>query len=222
MNAENPQPSNFNSTNRTSSSPIEPGRDLTRSSELMKPYKYHDRSGLILFLGILSLFMCGPLGLAAWIMAGSDLRKIRKRLLSPDKIGILKIGRALGIIGTAIFVVVIVSGAAMLQKQFGELPGMFGYTPLAADQAAFAGEWLGKKGTVIRIYSDGRGDFKAPRATITGGRVNIKGESLSIRILGFSRTWHIDTPPHIENGNWSMQLDGEAFVRKSSEGQLII
>lgn len=221
MNPENPPPSNFDSKNRTSSAPIEPGRDLTRSPDLMKAYKYHDRSGLILFLGILSLFMCGPLGLAAWIMAGSDLRKIRNGLLSREKTRVLKIGRAIGIIGTAIFVVVIVSGAAILQKQFGELPSVFGYTPLAADQAAFAGEWFGKKGTVIRIYSDGRGDFRAPRTTITGGRVNIKDESLSIRILGFSRTWHIDRPPHVENGNWSMQLDGETFVRKS-EGQLII
>ncbi len=187
----------------------------------MKGNKYHDRSGLILFLGILSLFMCGPLGVAAWIMAGSDLRKIRKGYLPPDKIGILKTGRVLGIIGTVIFFAVIVSGAAMLQKQFGELPGMFRYTPLAADQAAFVGEWSGKKGTLIKIYSDGRGDFRSAKASIAGGRVNIKGESLSIRILGFARTWHIDVRPHTENGKWSMQLDGETFVKKS-EGHLII
>jgi hypothetical protein len=221
MNLDNPPPSNFNSKVRTKSGPIGPGSDLTRSPGPVKAYNYHDRSGLILFLGILSLFMCGPLGIAAWIMAESDLRKIRKGFLSPEKIGILKVGRALGMTGTAIFVVVIVSGAVMLQRQFGELPGLFGYTPLEADQAAFAGEWFGKKGTVIRIYANGKADFRAPRASITGGRVSIKGESLSIRVLAFSRTWHIDTRPHMENGNWSMQLDGETFVRKSSEGVII-
>jgi len=221
MTIDDLQRSNSDSKHQVSFNPIEPGREFTRSSDPAKGYKYHDRSGLILFLGILSLFMCGPLGVAAWIMAGADLRKIRRGSLPSDKVGILKTGRVLGIIGTGIFFAVIVSGAAVLQKQFGELPGFLGYTPLAADQAAFAGEWFGKKGTVIRIYSEGKGDFRTARANITGGRVNIKGESLSIRMLGFSKTWHIDAGPHIENGNWSMQLDGETFVRKA-EGHLII
>jgi hypothetical protein len=223
MNPDNTQFSGFKSDRRMASSgPIEPGRDLTLSSNPVGPGTYEaDRSGLILFLGILSLFMCGPVGLAAWIMAGSDLRKIRKGLLSPEKTGILKVGRALGVIGTVIFVSVIISGAFMLQKQFGDLPGMFKDTPLAADQMMFAGEWLGKEGTVIRIQPDGRADFKGNRATITGGRVTIKGESISIGILGFSKSWHIDTRPHLEDGNWIMQLDGERFVRKS-EGQFII
>jgi len=223
MNPDNTRFSGFGSENRTSlSGPIEPGRDLTRSSEQMDPSDYQaDRSGLILFLGILSLFLCGPVGLAAWIMAGSDLRKIRKGLLSPEKAGVLKVGRALGIIGTVIFTAVILSGALMLQKQFGNLPGMFKNAPLAADQMMFAGEWVGKEGTIIRIQPDGRADFKGKRSTITGGTVSIKGESISIRILSFSKTWHIDARPHLEDGNWTMQLDGEKFVRKS-EGQMII
>ena len=31
------------------------------------------RGDLILMLGILSLFLCGPLGIVAWVMANSDL-----------------------------------------------------------------------------------------------------------------------------------------------------
>jgi hypothetical protein len=223
MNPDNTRFSGFRSDSRTASSgPIEPGRDLTLPSNPTAAKSYEaDRSGLILFLGILSLFMCGPVGLAAWIMAASDLRKVRRGLLPPEKAGILKVGRALGIIGTVIFASVIISGAFMLQKQFGDLPGMFKDTPLAGDQMIFAGEWLGKEGTVIRIQQNGRADFRGKRATITGGRLSIKGESMSIGILGFSKSWHIDARPHLEDGNWTMQLDGETFVRKS-EGQMII
>ncbi len=223
MNPDNTPFSGFKSDSRLASSgPIEPGRDLTLSSNPAARDRYEaDRSGLILFLGILSLFMCGPVGLVAWIMAGSDLRKVRKGLLSPEKAGVLKVGRALGIIGTVIFVSVIISGAFMLEKQFGDLPGMLKGTPLAADQMMFAGEWHGKEGTIIKIQPDGRADFEGKRATIAGGRVSIKGESMSIGILGFSKSWHIDARPHLEEGNWIMQLDGERFVRKS-EGQMII
>jgi len=223
MNPDNRRFPGFESDNRMASSgPIEPGHDLTLPSNPATAKSYEaDRSGLILFLGILSLFMCGPVGLVAWIMAGSDLRKVRKGFLPPEKAGILKVGRALGIIGTVIFLSVIISGAFMLQKQFGDLPGMFKDTPLADDQMVFTGEWLGKEGTVIRIQPNGRADFKGRRAAITGGWVSIKGESMSIGILGFSKRWHIDARPHLEDGNWTMQLDGERFVRKS-EGQMII
>ncbi|HTY21886.1 MAG TPA: hypothetical protein VMC85_02070 [Desulfomonilaceae bacterium] len=201
--------------------PIKPGSDLSRPVNSAADGKNQsDRSNLILFLGILSLFMCGPVGIAAWIMAGSDLRKIRKGLMSPQKTAVLKVGRALGIIGTAIFAMAIISGALLMQKQFGDFPTVLKNRPLAAEQMVFAGEWLGKRGTLIRIQPDGRADFKGRRATVKGGRVSIKGETLSIHMLGFSRTWHIDTRPHLENGNWSMQLDGEIFMKKW-EGQLV-
>jgi hypothetical protein len=202
--------------------PIEPGSDLTLTTNPEATNRYEaDRSGLILFLGILSLFMCGPVGLIAWIMAASDLRKIREGLLPQEKTGILKVGRALGIIGTVIFASVIIAGGFMLQRQFGDLPGIFKSAPLAAEQIIYTGEWIGNEGTVIRIHPDGRADFKGRRTTITGGRVKIKGQSMSIGILGFSKSWHIDARPHLEDGNWTMQLDGERFVRKS-EGQMII
>ena len=223
MNPDNTRFPGFKSDSPSASSgPIEPGRDLTLPPNPSAARSYEaDRSGLILFLGILSLFMCGPVGLAAWIMASSDLRKVRKGLLPPEKAGTLKVGRALGVIGTVIFVSVIISGAFMLEKQFGDLPAMLKDTPLAADQMIFAGEWLGKEGTVIRIQPDGRADFKGRRSTITGGRVSIKGESMSIGILGFSKSWRIDARPHLEDGHWTMRLDGETFVRKS-EGQFVI
>jgi hypothetical protein len=223
MNPDNTRFSGFKSHSRMASSrPVEPGRNLTQPTNPVGANSYEaDRSGFVLFLGILSLFMCGPVGLVAWIMAGSDLRKVCKGLLPPERAGILKVGRALGIIGTVIFASVIISGAFMLQKQFGDLHGMFKNKPLAADQMIFTGDWFGSEGTVIRIHPDGRADFKGRRATITGGRVSIKGESMSIGILGFSKSWRIDARPHLEDGNWTMRLDGERFVRKL-QGQMII
>jgi hypothetical protein len=223
MNPDSTRFSGFKPDNRIAApGPIEPGSELTLPTNPAATNRYEaDRSGLILFLGILSLFMCGPVGLVAWIMAASDLRKVRKGLLPPEKSGILKVGRALGIIGTAIFASAVIAGAFMLQKQFGDLPGMFKRAPLAADQMIYAGEWIGNEGTVIRIHPDGRADFKGRRASITGGRVSIKGKFISIGVLGFSKSWRIDARPHLEDGNWTMQLSGERFVRQL-EGQMII
>ncbi len=199
--------------------PIEPGSTPTRQDN-PPPEEGTDRSGFILFLGIVSLFLCGPLGISAWIMANSDLRKIRMGRLSSRKAGMLRLGRALGIAGSLVFVVVIVSTALFLYRQFSDLQAVVGTSPLRPDQVAYVGEWYGKKGTVIRIQVDGTGDFRSRRSSVTGGRVKIEGDSLSIGILGLSKTWHIDVRPRLENGDWTMQLDGEVF-RKKADGQLV-
>ncbi len=201
--------------------PIEPGPSPTGQDNPPFPGQDGtDRSGFILFLGILSLFLCGPLGIIAWIMANSDLRKIRMGRLSPRKAGMLKVGRGLGIAGAVIFVAVIVAAALFLQRQFSDLHAVVRTAPLRPDQVAFAGEWYGKGGTVIRIQVDGTGDFRSRRSSVTGGRVRIEGDSLSIGILGLSKKWHIDVQPQLQNGNWTMQLDGEVFLRKA-DGQVV-
>ena len=68
------------------------------------PNLQSNHADLVLLLGIVSLFMCGPLGVIAWITGSADLRKIRNGLMSSRKIGTLKVGRALGIVGTCLFV----------------------------------------------------------------------------------------------------------------------
>lgn len=196
--------------------PVEPGSDLTREPASGRGPRPQDggRANLVLFLGLLSLFMCGPLGIAAWIMANADLKKIRDGVMAPRQVNTLKIGRALGIVGTIFFFVSIVLVATLLQRGITGLGGLTEPSPLRPDQIAFAGEWVGQKGTVIRIGSDGRGDFQSARASVKGGQVSIDNDQISIGLLGISTSWHIDSPPHLEDGTWQMILDGELFVRK--------
>jgi len=193
--------------------PIEPGAATGMPLPPPPGRTSESRSGLVLFLGLLSLFMCGPLGIVAWIMASGELRRIREGKLPNRHRGTLRLGRALGMIGTLIFVITVVCVAMVLHKGLPNLPGLIKSEPLAPHHIAFAGEWFGNKGTYIAIRSNGSGDYKSRHSTVTGGRVVIDKESLAIGLIGFSKKWHIETPPHVENGNWSMVLDGEVFVR---------
>jgi hypothetical protein len=60
----------------------------------MKPH----RGTLILVLGILSLIVCGPLGIAAWIMGNNDLREIDAGMMDPEGRSMTQAGRICGII----------------------------------------------------------------------------------------------------------------------------
>lgn len=176
-----------------------------------------NRADLVLFLGILSLFLCGPLGLAAWIIGSSDLRRIRGGGMSAAKRGLLRVGTSLGALGTVLFVVAITFGVMMFQR--GVIGNDFNFRaePLKADQVIFAGEWHGRKGTLIRITEEGTGDFQSRHTSLTGGRVEITKDSISIGMLGLSKTWHIDRRPSLKDGNWTMELDGEEFVRTGTD-----
>jgi hypothetical protein len=175
---------------------------------------------LVLFLGIVSLFMCGPLGIIAWVMGNSDLKKIRTGLMSPGKIGTLKVGKALGIIGTCLFAASFVIVGLIAHHGVTDLGFNWKSRPLPPQQYVFVGEWSGKKGTLIRIHASGRGDFKSERSSLVGGNVRIDDSNLSIGTMGLSKTWHIDKPPHLENSDWIMQLDNEEFVR-GGEGHTV-
>ncbi|MGO9571471.1 MAG: hypothetical protein ACLP5H_28445 [Desulfomonilaceae bacterium] len=184
------------------------------------PNLQSNHADLVLLLGIVSLFMCGPLGVIAWITGSSDLKKIRKGLMSPRKIGTLKVGKALGIIGTCLFAASFVIVGLIVQRGVTDLGFNWKSSPLPPDQLVFAGEWSGKKGTLIRIQPNGRGDFRSHHSSLTGGNVRIEERSLSIGTMGLSRTWRIDKHPHLEDGNWIMELDNEVFVR-GGEGHMV-
>jgi len=175
----------------------------------------------VLILGILSLFLCGPLGIVAWILANSELRQIRAGLVSCERVRAVKAGRVLGIIGTAVFIVSVAVLVKMLPGLLPEMTGTMSPEPLTADQIVFAGKWHGDKGSLIRIYPDGRGDFQTGSSKVTGGRVHIHDSVLSIGLLGLYKTWHIKRTPYLENGVWKMLLDGETFSREA-EGLLVM
>lgn len=62
----------------------------------MKPH----RATLVLVFGVLSLIICAPLGIAAWIMGNADLKEMAAGTMDPSGKDMTKIGRILGMIGT--------------------------------------------------------------------------------------------------------------------------
>ncbi|MDE0889932.1 MAG: hypothetical protein OSA40_10785 [Phycisphaerales bacterium] len=70
----------------------------------MKP----DRSTLLLVLGILSIIVCAPIGIAAFSMGRSDLREIDAGEREPQGRGLTQAGMICGIVGMVIFALQIV------------------------------------------------------------------------------------------------------------------
>jgi hypothetical protein len=64
----------------------------------MKPH----RGTLILVLGILSLVLCAPLGIVAWIMGSTDLKQMDAGAMEPSGRPLTSAGRICGIIGTCL------------------------------------------------------------------------------------------------------------------------
>jgi hypothetical protein len=62
----------------------------------MKPH----RGTVILVLGILSLVICGPLGIFAWIMGQGDLKQMDAGTMDPEGRGTTQAGKICGIIAT--------------------------------------------------------------------------------------------------------------------------
>jgi len=68
---------------------------------MMKPH----RGSVILAFGILGLLVCQLFGLAAWIMADSDLQEMNRGYMDPSGRDLTKTGRILGMVGTGLMVV---------------------------------------------------------------------------------------------------------------------
>ena len=66
----------------------------------MKPH----RGTLILVLGILSLIVCGFLGIPAWIMGSNDLKEINAGTMDPSGRSLTNAGRICGMIGTILLI----------------------------------------------------------------------------------------------------------------------
>lgn len=72
----------------------------------MKPH----RGTLILILGILGLVICGPLGIAAWVMGSGDLKEIDAGTMDPAGRGTTQAGKICGIIGTILMIIGVIVG----------------------------------------------------------------------------------------------------------------
>ncbi len=73
----------------------------------MKPH----RGTLILVLGILGLVLCGPVGIAAWVMGSNDLKEIDAGTMDPAGRGTTQAGKICGMIATILLIVGVVIGA---------------------------------------------------------------------------------------------------------------
>jgi len=58
---------------------------------------------MILVLGILGLVICGPLGIAAWVMGNGDLKEMDAGAMDPGGRSTTNAGRICGIIATILF-----------------------------------------------------------------------------------------------------------------------
>jgi hypothetical protein len=77
------------------------------SASLQPPLKPH-RAGLILTLGLVGLFICGPLCLGAWVMGSGDLHEMDAGVMDPSGRSTTSTGRNLGIIGTLLWAIGVV------------------------------------------------------------------------------------------------------------------
>jgi hypothetical protein len=80
----------------------------------MKPH----RGTMILVFGILGLVICGPLGIAAWIMGGNDLKEMDAGTMDPAGRGNTQAGKICGIIATILFIISIIVVAIVFMFGF--------------------------------------------------------------------------------------------------------
>ncbi len=66
----------------------------------MKPH----RGTLILVLGILGLVVCGPCGIAAWIMGSGDLKEMDAGTMDPSGRSNTNVGKICGMIATILMI----------------------------------------------------------------------------------------------------------------------
>ena len=72
------------------------------------------RGVLVLVLGIVSLVVCQPVGIAAWIMGKADLAEMDAGTMDPTGRQMTNIGMILGIIAVALMILSIVATIAVL------------------------------------------------------------------------------------------------------------
>ena len=76
----------------------------------MKPH----RGTLILVFGILGLVVCGPLGIAAWVMGNNDLKEMAAGTMDPSGRGNTNGGRICGMIATILMIIGAIIGLLAL------------------------------------------------------------------------------------------------------------
>ena len=76
----------------------------------MKPH----RGTLVLVFGILGLVFCAPLGIAAWVMGGNDLKEMAAGTMDPAGRDNTNAGKICGMIATILLILGCVIGFLMI------------------------------------------------------------------------------------------------------------
>ncbi len=87
------------------------GHDYDDAPPPRRKWLQPNRGSTVLTLGILSLVLCSPLGVAAWVMGNTDLEAMRRGEMDPTGEGLTQAGRICGMIGTARFALECLGGA---------------------------------------------------------------------------------------------------------------
>ena len=77
-----------------------PSAPMISRTQIGRPH----RGGLILTFGVVGVFCCMPLGVAAWVMGASDLKEIRAGRMDPSGENLTQVGMVLGIVSVGLAV----------------------------------------------------------------------------------------------------------------------
>jgi len=89
---------------------------MSHPAQYQGGYQEPHRGGLILTLGILSLF-CNMMmipGILAWVLGSGDLKKMKAGMMDPSGYGTTQAGMIIGIIATCLVIIVAIFYIAMI------------------------------------------------------------------------------------------------------------
>lgn len=94
--------------------------------------------------------------------------------------------------------------------------------PLPADKLAYVGAWQGP-GVQMLILADGSFAYKRLKAgastSINAPIEKFEGNDFKVGIGPISTRFDVTTPPHMENGEWKMTVDGVELTRTGNAGR---
>lgn len=85
--------------------------------------------------------------------------------------------------------------------------------PLTAQNKIYAGKWITNDGTWLQVYNNGSGSFEKSNSSVSGGAVTFTDSTIVIGLLGIGSTYEINEAPHEENGQWTMTLDDNVYLK---------
>ena len=87
-----------------------PRTGRARKTKSLNPDMKPHRGTLILVLGILSLVVCAPIGIAAWLMGNGDLKLMDAGQMDPTGRSTTNAGRICGIIASVLLILGVLGG----------------------------------------------------------------------------------------------------------------